>query len=111
MQMNEQVLTALEVLRNFAENDFERHRIDVLEKDLTEPPKVEVIDDKHQKFNGNVYYKHKSGHYVTNKGIHRDIWIYYHGDIPEPQSNYDIHHRDVNPSNNDISNLQLLTKS
>ena len=35
MQMNEQVLTALEVLRNFAENDFELHRIDVLEKFLT----------------------------------------------------------------------------
>ena len=48
MQMNEQVLTALEVLRNFAENDFELHRIDVLEKDLTDPPKAEIIDEKKQ---------------------------------------------------------------
>ena len=48
MQMNEQVLTALEVLKNFAENDFEKHRIDVLISDLTAPPKVEIIDDVYQ---------------------------------------------------------------
>ena len=41
MQFNEQVLTALEVLRNFAENEFEKHRIEVLIQDLTDPPKVD----------------------------------------------------------------------
>ncbi len=108
MQMNEQVLTALEVLRNFAENGFERHRIDVLEKDLTNPPKVEQVDENHQKFDGHLFYKNNSGHFNCNYSIHRAIWEYYYGEIPE---GYDIHHRDENKSNNVISNLQPLTKS
>ena len=74
MQMNEQVLTALEVLRNFAENDFERHRIDVLERDFTEPPKAEVIDDKHQKFNDFVFYKDLREHYTLSISIQRFVW-------------------------------------
>lgn len=109
MQMNEQVLTALEVLRNFAENDFERHRIDVLEKDLTEPPVAEVIDENHQKFNGIIYTSKKKGHYYQGLGIHRVVWLYYHGDIPE--GDYEVHHIDENKSNNDVSNLQLLTRA
>lgn len=108
MQMNEQVLTALEVLRNFAENDFEKHRIDVLEKDLTAPPKVEVIDDKHQKFNGVIYNKNNyNGHYQQNMNLHRVVFAYYNGEIPK---GYEIHHKDFIPANNDISNLQSLTK-
>lgn len=109
MQMNEQVLTALEVLRNFAENDFERHRIDVLEKDLTSPPVAEIIDDNHQSFNGLKYGRGSSTKHLThNNFIHRVIFQYYYGDIP---NGYDIHHKDLNPTNNDISNLQMLTKS
>lgn len=49
MEMTPEVITALTVLRNAAENDFERHRINVLERDLTSPPRVEVIDSAHQK--------------------------------------------------------------
>lgn len=109
MQMNEQVLTALEVLRNFAENDFELHRIDVLEKDLTAPPKVEVIDDTHQKFNGNIYAPNKYGRYISApKYLNREIFAYYYGEIPE---GYEIHHKNENKTDNDISNLQMLTKS
>ena len=108
MQMNEQVLTALEVLRNFAENDFERHRIDVLEKDLTAPPQVEVIDGTHQKFNGIIYKRLNEGHYLYGSSVHRAVYSYYFGEIPE---DYHIHHIDENKSNNDISNLQLLTSS
>lgn len=107
MQFNEQVLTALEVLRNFAENDFERHRIDVLEKDLTAPPKAEVIDDKYQKFNGVIYHQSTPYHHFNN--IHLYVWNYYTG-IEVPPG-YDIHHKDVNAANNDISNLQMLSKA
>lgn len=110
MKMNEQVLTALEVLRNFAENDFELHRIDVLEKDLTEPPQVEIIDDTHQKFNGVTFKANKDGHLFYPLSLHRAVWFYYYGDIPH-NNVYDIHHKDLNPANNDVSNLQLLTIS
>lgn len=93
-------------MRHAAENDFERHRLDVLERDLTTPPTVEIISDTHQRFDGTNYYINKSGHYTSPKSLHRDIWAYYHGEIPQ---NYVIHHIDHNPNNNNIKNLQLLT--
>lgn len=108
MQMNEKVLTALEVLRNFAENDFELHRIDVLIKDLTNPPKVEVIDDNYSRFNDVIYKKNKDGHYTHTDGIQVAVYRYYFGKIPE---GYSIHHKNEIKSDNDISNLQLLTNS
>jgi len=108
MQMNEQVLTALEVLRNFAENDFERHRIDVLEQDLTAPPKVEIIDDKHQKFNGMIFRKAKGGHYENSFALHRSVWQYYNGEVPE--GDFVIHHLDEDKDNNSQNNLQLVTR-
>ena len=111
MEMTPEIVAALQLLKNTAleaENEFEAHRIEVLIKDLTDPPKVEVIDDTHQKFNGAVYYKTKDGAYRRGfYSIHRDVWRYYYGEIPE---GYEIHHRDLNPANNDISNLQMLTR-
>lgn len=108
MKFTPEVIAALATLRNAAENDFERHRLDVLERDLTAPPVVEVIDDTYQKFNGVVFHKDRQGHYVTSStGIHRFVWQYYVGNIPE---GYHIHHSDFDKSNNKIENLQLLTK-
>ena len=109
MKFTSEVVAALKTLRNAAENDFERHRLDVLERDLTAPPTVEVIDDTHQKFNGVTFFMDTYGHYKTNLPLHRAVWSYYHGYIPA--GNYEIHHIDINKANNDISNLQLLTKS
>lgn len=47
-----------------------------------------------------------------NKGqeikAHRVIWEQYHGKIPK---GYIIHHKDENKLNNDISNLQLVTRA
>ena len=106
MQMNEQVLTALEVLRNFAENEFELHRIAALEKDLINPPKVEVIDETHQKFNGITYAKTKDGHHRTTLMLHKAVYLYCCGEIPE---SYIVHHEDWNPANNEPSNLSLKT--
>jgi len=40
--------------------------------------------------------------------MHRYAWEKYHGEIPP---NHDIHHIDSNRTNNDISNLELYTKS
>lgn len=110
MKFTPEVIAALQTLKNAAENDFERHRIDVLEKDLTEPPKVEVIDEKHQKFGGvNFAKRANKGHFNANEiGIHRFVYTYYFGEIPK---GCDIHHIDRDKSNNDISNLLMLTRS
>lgn len=109
MKFSPEVVAALAVLREHAENDFERHRIDVLERDLTAPPTVEIVDDDHQRFNGVIYRKDRSGHYVsTSRALHRDVWHYANGEIPK---GYVVHHADFNKANNSLSNLQCLTDS
>ena len=55
-----------------------------------------VLDEK------TGYYKHST----LRKYLHRYVWEYYNGKIP---SGYEIHHIDFDKSNNDISNLQLLS--
>lgn len=45
MKNPERVTDLLAELRSLAENNFERHRINVLERDLTSLPTVEVIDE------------------------------------------------------------------
>lgn len=109
MKFTPEVIAALAVLREHADNDFERHRLAVLERDLTAPPKVEVVDDTHQRFNGIVYSKNKQGHYANFFPIHRAVWIYHNSEMPE--GDYEIHHVDTDKANNDISNLQCLTKA
>ena len=51
--------------------------------------------------NGNGYYKNKNG-----KHLHRYIWEKYNGKIPE---GYVVHHKDHNKSNNNISNLEMIS--
>lgn len=106
MKFTPEVLAAIQTLKNAAENDFERHRIAVLERDLTAPPKPEIVDENHQKFDGITYGTKSNGRYTKNLQFHRMIYTYYCGEIPE---GYEIHHRDHNPANNDISNLQCIT--
>ena len=106
------VKTVIEQLKSLAENEFEIHRIEILERDLIEGlPQVEIIDDKCQKFDGLLFKLDRGGHFTTStrNSIHRAVWMYYHGAIPE--GDYVIHHIDFDKGNNDISNLQLVTKS
>lgn len=56
----------------------------------------------------------RSGYYLSTKNIetsrirlHRYIWKRHNGDIPQ---GFEVHHKDENKDNNDISNLELLTK-
>ena len=107
MKFDEKVLTALEVLTDAAENDFELFRICTLVRDLISPPVVEQVDEKHQRFNGVKYCMTKHGYYNRHSFIHIDAWRYYNGDIPE--TGFDVHHNDWNPENNAPSNLVLLT--
>lgn len=65
-------------------------------------------------FNGLRYRKDKkTGYYLhtvargTGTRLHRDVYEYYNGKIPK---GYQIHHKDHDKNNNDISNLEMLTK-
>lgn len=98
----------LNQLRAQATNDFELHRIEVLEKDLFNPPKIEIIDETHQKFNGVMFYQSGRGHFFANLFLHRAVYAYCKEEIIE---GYHIHHIDENKANNAVENLQMLTNS
>lgn len=71
--------------------------------------KAEGCDaEKYKFFNGNRYTKQEDGHYrgYHGKYLHRDVWEFYNGKIPR---GYVIHHKDLNPENNSIENLQLMS--
>ena len=96
-------------LKNQATNDFELHRIEVLEKDLFNPPRVEIVDDNYQKFDGVKYRKLKGkNRYACSRFIHQAVYAYYHGEISE---GYDIHHEDWNSFNNEPENLICVSKA
>jgi len=73
-----------------------------------------IEEDKHnseeyQFFNGHWYKKTENGHYrgYHGKYIHQAVWEHFNGKIPK---GYIIHHIDGDKSNNDISNLQIMTQ-
>jgi len=62
-----------------------------------------------QTFQGKEYHLYPGEKYFSrgkNK-LHRVVWEYYNGAIPK---GFQVHHKDHNPYNNDISNLELLTE-
>ena len=66
---------------------------------------VQRISKTAQRFNGVTYYL--CGEYFQRKGkrLHRMVWEYYNGPIPE---GCHVHHRDGDKCNNNIENLVLL---
>ena len=75
--------------------------------------KVYIIDDTHQEFNGQIYGEAKDNHYyryLADKTLvlHREVWKFFNGEIPK---GYVVHHADFNHANNDISNLQLVSRA
>lgn len=98
-------------MREHADNDFERHRLDVLERDLTNPPTVEIIGEKKQSFLGLTFSERKDGYYRYTIGLHQLVWLYHTGVFSSGSNKIDIHHKDCNPANNNFSNLQALTYS
>lgn len=51
--------------------------------------------------------KYFSNSNVKPRSMHCYVWSYYNGEIPK---GYEVHHKDLNRYNNDISNLELLEK-
>ena len=72
-------------------------------------------DKKYAYFNGYKFTKdNKTNYYLSSTingkryRLHRYIWEWYNGTIPK---GYDIHHKDHNKFNNEIDNLELLSKA
>lgn len=65
-----------------------------------------------QYFNGIRFTRTNKNDYFSNstihKSMHRYVWEFYNGDIPD---NYEIHHIDEDKANNNISNLQCVSSS
>lgn len=67
-----------------------------------------------QEFNGVVFYRKPEGYFKSDykrdggKLLHREVWIYHNGEIPQ---GYHIHHIDEDKANNSIENLQLISAS
>jgi len=61
-----------------------------------------------QYFNGKAYWLCGRYYQRRSKRLHRVVWEHFNGPIP---SGWHVHHRDGDRSNNDISNLELLSSS
>lgn len=59
---------------------------------------------------GKKFYQQKDGYWANMMPIHahRWVWINHHGAIPKGM---DIHHKDGDKSNNEIENLEMLSRS
>lgn len=66
-----------------------------------------VLDEITQYFNGSLYRIWPSDRYFSKGGsrLHRDVWRAAFGPIPE---GCHVHHRDSNPKNNALDNLECL---
>ena len=111
MKDNSKVEKLIAELKIQATTPYELKIIEECEKKLNnEFPKVEIIDDTHQKFNGHIYTRATRGHYFYTEPLHRAVFEFYSGCVIS-SDDYAVHHIDCDKSNNDISNLQLLTHS
>lgn len=97
-----------ELLRACAETAQESFAVEeMIRKVEGEMLPIENVSTTRKKCNGFTFHKNNHGRWVGSIGLHRFIWTYFNGEIPD---GYEIHHRDFNHDNNDIANLELLTK-
>jgi hypothetical protein len=71
-----------------------------------------TCDKDHRIYFGRKFYKNELGYWVCCRSrqpwAHRWVWINEKGAIPK---GLDVHHIDGDKDNNDISNLELMTRS
>jgi HNH endonuclease len=68
------------------------------------------MDKEYRKYFGKKFHKQRDGYWANMMPIHahRWVWINHHGAIPEGM---DIHHKDGDKDNNEIENLEMLSRS
>lgn len=108
MKDDKAVQAALQILKENAETDFEKLSVARLETVLNAPPKVIVIDDKHQEFDGKIYFRNSDGYYFSSSHLHVAVWETYRGKAPK---GFQIHHGKRGVDCNEITNLSLKTHS
>lgn len=73
---------------------------------------IKTCDEEHRIYFGRKFYKSINGYWVCCRAkmpwAHRWVWINERGKIPK---DLDVHHIDGNKDNNDINNLELITRS
>ena len=76
------------------------------------PLRKRVIPKPYIEFNGERYTLRKCGYFGKTRGnrsyLHRDVWEASNGPIPDE---FDIHHIDGDRTNNDLANLELISKA
>lgn len=96
------------LLRECVETPQESFAVEeMIRKVKGDMPKIETVSDTKKTFNGINFYRDGRGNYLCSITLHRFVWCYANGEIPD---GYEIHHRDFNHDNNDIANLELVTK-
>ncbi|MBR1645989.1 MAG: hypothetical protein IJ685_04335 [Selenomonadaceae bacterium] len=53
-----------------AENEALKHKLTELNGT---PPQVEIIDENHVSFNGQVFYKNNKGHFIRTVSLHEAV--------------------------------------
>ncbi len=76
----------------------------------------ETVPSERVELDGKIYRRYPQSprkhlrNYFSRSGsfYHKDLWTKHHGPVPD---GCDIHHRDHNPCNNDIDNLECLPRA
>lgn len=71
-----------------------------------------ILPAPYVQWNGRKFSLRENGYYAdttdSREYLHRAVWEYHYGDIPE---GYEVHHKDEDKTNNSPSNLQILTSA
>ena len=57
--------------------EFILTELDESEKSSDTEPRVEIIDENHQRFNGEIYSKRKTGYYYLTKVLHTEVYKFF----------------------------------
>ncbi|RJQ21706.1 hypothetical protein C4580_02000 [Candidatus Woesearchaeota archaeon] len=72
--------------------------------------RVIINEDGYQQFAKNILYPHKQGKLFHRWYAKKHIYTPNRDKYPLPWEEYDVDHKDGNKRNNDLSNLQILTR-